>query len=99
MNYILGISLAVAGIAILIWNRSFSAGWLAFNANQAKGFGRLASYLGWDDPNRPFTRFLYRLLTIMLGLFLLAMAVHSIFGVFYVGSAAQPDNTILKVQN
>jgi hypothetical protein len=99
MNYVLGAILATAGLAVLIWNRSFSASWLAFNANQAKHFGGLAKFFGWDDPNRPFTRFLYRLLTIMLGLFLLVMAFHSVFGTVYLGSAAQPTNTILEVQN
>jgi hypothetical protein len=28
----------------------------------------------------------------------LVMALHSFFGTFYVGSAAQPTNTILEVQ-
>jgi hypothetical protein len=98
MNYLLGSVLAIVGLAILIWNKALSARWLAFNARQVGHFGRLASSLGWDDQNRPFTRFLYRLLTIMLGLFLLMMALHSFFGTFYVGSAAQPTNTILEVQ-
>jgi hypothetical protein len=100
MNYLLGIILGAAGLAILIRNRSFSTAWLVFNADQAKSFGRFASFLGWDDPSRPFTRFLYRLLTIMLGLFLLAMALHSIFGTVYVGSAVvQPTDTIFNARD
>jgi hypothetical protein len=98
MNYILGGVLALAGIAVLIWNKSLSERWLAFNAKQVGAFGRLASFFSWDDPNRPFGRFLYRLLTIMLGLFLLLMAFHSFFGAVYIGSAVQPTNTILEVQ-
>jgi hypothetical protein len=51
-------------------------------------FGRLATYLGWDDPNRPFNRILYRVIVIFVGIFVLIMAFHAFFGPIYIGSAA-----------
>jgi hypothetical protein len=99
MNYLLGIVLALSGTAVLVWNKSLSARWRAFNANQVnRGFGRFASFMGWNDPNRPFIVFLYRVLTIMLGLFLWLMAFHSFVGTIYTGSAAQPTAPILEVK-
>jgi hypothetical protein len=98
MNYIFGTILAIIGIAVLIWNKSISARWREFHATQVnRNFGRFARFMRWDDPNRPFIVFLYRLLTIMLGLFLLLMAFHSFFGTIYTGSAAQPTAPLLQV--
>jgi hypothetical protein len=99
MNYVLGGILAIAGAAVLIWNKSLSERWRTFNAGQVNaGFGRFASFMGWSDPNRPFIVFLYRSLTILLGLFLWLMAFHSFFGTIYTGSAAQPTAPMLQEQ-
>jgi hypothetical protein len=99
MNYVLGIILTIAGTAVLIWNKSLSVRWRAFNANQVnRRFGRLGSFMGWNDSNRPFIVFLYRLLTIMLGLFLWLMAFHYFFGTIYTGSAAQPTAPMLQIR-
>ena len=98
MNYLLGTLLAIAGLAVLICNKSLSTRWITFNAEKvSKGFGRFARFLGWDNPNRPFIIFLYRLLTIMLGIFLLIMAFHAAFGTIYTGSAAA-TRSLLQVQ-
>jgi hypothetical protein len=99
MNYVLGSILAIAGTAVLIWNKSLSARWRAFNANQInRGFGRFARFMKWNDPNRPFIVFLYRVLTIMLGLFLWLMAFHSFFGTIYTGSAVEHTAPMLQTQ-
>ena len=84
MNYLFGTVLAIAGVTILIYNKSFAARWRIFNANQFnKSLSNIAKAFRWDNPDRPFVVFLFRLLTIFLGIFLLIVAFHSFFGTIY----------------
>jgi hypothetical protein len=69
MNSFWAFVLAAAGLAVLIWNKSISTRWRVFHTNQLnRGYSRLAHFFGWDNPDRPFAVFLFRLLTILLGL-------------------------------
>jgi hypothetical protein len=100
MNYLLAFVLAVAGLAILIWNRKLSTDFGRFFARRySMTFGRIAHYLGWDDPNKTFNVFLYRSIVFFLGLFLLLMAFHAAFGTIYTGSAAGQTESLLSVPN
>jgi amino acid transporter len=88
--------LTIAGVAVLIWNKSLAARWRTFTTHQqSKVFDRLAHFLGWDNADRPFAVFLYRFMTIFLGVFLLIMAFHSFFGTIYTGSPALEPTTLL----
>lgn len=69
MSYALAFVLALLGLTILFWNKPFAIKMGDFFARRHSGtFGRLATYLGWDDPNRPFNRFLYRVIVIFVGI-------------------------------
>jgi hypothetical protein len=86
MNNFLAFVLAAAGLTVLIWNKSISTRWRVFHTNQLnRGYSRLAHFFGWDNPDRPFAVFLFRSLTILLGLFPLIMAIHFFFGPIYMG--------------
>ena len=88
MNYLLALLLALSGVAILIFNKSFSIRFGRFTADRhGKTFGPLARYLGWDNADSPFNRFLHRFLVIFFGVFLLVMAVHAAVGTIYIGAA------------
>src|SRR5262245_9494770 len=100
MNYFLAFVLAVSGLAVLTWNKTLSIRFGRFTAHRhSVTFGRLAHYLGWDDPNKPFNVFLHRSLVILFGLFLLLMAFHAAFGTIYTGSATLPSGSLLQVPN
>ena len=89
MNYLLAIILAVTGIAILIWNKSLSQRLSIFYSRRFSAtFGKLAHYLGSDDPNKPFNRFIYRGFVLTAGVILLVLAFTAFFGPIYIGSAA-----------
>jgi hypothetical protein len=100
MNYVLGVIFTAAGIATLIWNKSLSKKFGAFYARRfSVAFGKLARFLGWDDPNKPFNRFMYRGFVITGGIILLLFAVGAFLGTNFVGPSAQPGNSLLQVQN
>jgi len=99
MNYFLAFVLAVAGLAVLIWNKRLSGDFGRFMARRySMTFGRLAHSVG-ADPNKPFNVFFYRLLVIFFGAFLLLMAVHAAFGTIYTGSAVPRSDTLLTIPN
>jgi hypothetical protein len=53
MNYILAATLAIVGIAILMWNKLLSEKLGIFYSQRFSAtFGKLAHALGWDDPLR-----------------------------------------------
>jgi hypothetical protein len=100
MNYLLGILLSIAGAVVLLNNKRLSIQLGKFYANRFSAtFGRLAHFLGWDSPNKPFNVFLYRAVVVLFGLFFLIIAFNSFFGTIYLGSAAPHMDTLLQVQN
>jgi hypothetical protein len=100
MNYLLGVLCLIAGALVLLNSKRLSTRLGKFYANRFSAtFGRLAHFLGWDSPNKPFNVFLYRAVVVFFGLFLLIMAFHSFFGTIYLGSAAPHMDTLLQVQN
>ena len=86
MNYFVALAFAAAGISVLVWNKVLSQKLGNFYAHRfAATFGRLASTLGWDNSNRPFSRFLYRGFVITAGVILLVFAVAALMGTNFVG--------------
>jgi hypothetical protein len=97
MNYLLAAIFAVAGIAILIWNKSLSDKLGAFYARRfALQFGRLAHVLGWDDPNKPFNRFMSRGFIITAGTIFLIFAIAALSGTNFFGPPAASLDTLLS---
>jgi hypothetical protein len=43
-------------------------------------FGELAKYLGWDDPNTTFSRFMYRGFVVTAGFVLVVLGIAALFG-------------------
>jgi hypothetical protein len=101
MNYLLAAAFAAIGITLLIWNKPVAEKLGAFYSRRfALTFGKLAHTLHWDDPSRPFNRFMYRGFVITGGIIFLIFAVVAFFGTNFVGpSAAQPANSLLQTQN
>ena len=85
MNYLLATILVAAGLAILIWNKSLSEKLGAFYSQRFNAtFGKFAQVLGWDNPNKPFNKFLYRGVVITAGAILLIFAFAALFGPIYI---------------
>src|SRR6266849_10137619 len=100
MNYLLAAVFAEIGIALLIWNKSLSERFGAFYSRRfVVTFGKLAHTLRWDDPNRPFNRFMYRGFVITGGIVLLIFAFAAFTGTNFVGPSTQPTNSLLQVQH
>ena len=90
MNYLLSAVLGMAGITILVWNKTLSQKFGEFYSPRFSAtFGKLAHYLGWDDPTKPFNRFMYRGFIITAGIILIILALAAFFGPIYIGSAVQ----------
>jgi hypothetical protein len=99
MNYVLAVIFAAGGGALLVWNKPLSERFGVFYAERfSAAFGKLASVLGWDDPRRPFNRFMYRAFVITAGLILLIFAYAALSGTNFVGPPAQPDNSLLEAR-
>ena len=91
--------MAAAGLAVLIWNKSLSEKFGAFYAHRfSLAFGRLAHFLGWDDPNKPFNKFMYRGFVITAAIILLIFAFAALTGTNFVGPSAESTNSLLQVQ-
>ena len=100
MDYLLAAILAIAGFAVLIWNKALSERFGIFYSQRFSAtFGKLVHLLGWDDPKTPFNRFMYRGFVITVGLILLVFAFTAFVGPIYTGSAAQPGESLLQVPN
>lgn len=98
MNYLLSLVFVIGGVVILLKNKSLAVSLGNFTARRHKAtFGRLAHYLGWDNPNKPSNILLHRILIIFCGFFLIILAFHFFFGTVYIGSA-QPTGSLLEVQ-
>jgi hypothetical protein len=97
MNYLLASTLAIAGIAILIWNKLLSEKLGSFYSQRFSAtFGKLAHALGWDDPTTPLNKFMYRGFVITVAIVLLVFAFVAFFGPISTGSAVQPTNSLLQ---
>jgi hypothetical protein len=97
MNYILSIILAVAGIFVLIRNKSASIWLRHFFSIRFKESGGTNTVFGSIDPNKPVNAFTYRMIVIFAAIFMLIMAFHFAFGPIYTGSASQ-NGSILQTQ-
>jgi hypothetical protein len=102
MKYLLVVTFAIAGIVILIWNKSLSQKFGAFYAQRfSLQFGTLAHFLGWDNPSKRFNKFMYRGFVITAAIILLIFAFAAFTGTNFVGpstKATQPSNSLLQVQ-
>jgi hypothetical protein len=97
MNYILAALFAVVGLGLLIWNKTLSDTFSAFYVRRfAVTFGGLGRLLGWDNPNSPFNRFLYRGFVITAGIIFLLFAVAAWTGTNFMGPSPQPTNSLLQ---
>jgi hypothetical protein len=97
MNYLLSALFAVAGVSILIWNKPLSEKFGVFYSRRfASTFGTLAHILGWDDPNRPFNKFMHRGFVLTAGIILLIFALAAFTGTNFAGPSA---NSLLSVPN
>jgi len=100
MNYLLAAVLAVAGFGILIRNKNLSEKLGAFHARRYSAtFGKPAHFLGLDNPNTSFNKFMYRGFVITAGIILLVFAFAAFLGTNFVGPSAQSANSLLQVQN
>ena len=98
-NYLISFIFATAGITILWFNRSLAEKLGVFYSNRfSMTFGKLANLLGWDDPNRPFNRFMYRAFVITAGIIFLIFAIAAFGGTNFVGPSASPVNSLLQAQ-
>jgi hypothetical protein len=94
MNYFLAAILAIAGIAILMWNKVLSEKLGVFYSQRFSAtFGKLAHALGWDDPTTLLNKFMYRGFVITVGIILLVFAFAVFFGPI---STVQPTNSLLQ---
>ena len=85
-NYLLSAVFAIAGIAVLTWNKALAEKLGAFYAHRYSAtFGKLAHFLGLDDPNTPVNRFMYRGFVITMGIILLIFALAAFFGTKFIG--------------
>jgi hypothetical protein len=66
--------------------------------NFSAAFGKLANALGWDDPTRPFNRFMYRGFVITAGLILLIFAFAALSGTKFVGPSDGSNNSLLQAR-
>jgi hypothetical protein len=99
MNYVLAVIFAMAGAALLFWNKPLSERFGAFYAERfSAAFGKLANVLGWDDPRRPFNRLMYRGFVITAGLILLIFAFAALSGTNFVGPSGESDNSLLEAR-
>lgn len=97
MNYFLAAALAIAGIAILIWNRTLAEKLGGFYARRyVATFGNIAHYLGLDNPSSALNRFMYRGFVITAGIILLIFALAALFGTNFVGPSAQSPGSLLQ---
>jgi hypothetical protein len=97
MNYLLSAVLAIAGIGILIRNKTLSEKLGTFYARRYSAtFGKPARVLGLDNPNTPFNKFMYRAFVITAGIILLVFAAAALFGTNFVGPSAQSSNSLLQ---
>jgi hypothetical protein len=91
MNYLLAVILSLIGSAILVWNKPLSQKLGSFYSQRfASTFGPLAHLLTWDDPTRPFNRFLYRSFVVVAGLIFLIFALAALTGTNFVGPSSSP---------
>jgi hypothetical protein len=100
MSYLLATAFAVVGVTLLIWNKSLSDKFGAFYSRQFDvRFGQLANLFAWNDPNRPFNKFMYRGFIITGGIIFLIFALAAASGTNFVGPSDQSVNSLLQVQN
>lgn len=84
MNYLIAFLLAAVGLTILVRNKILATDLTYFfTKHLGITFGPLAHRLGWDNPEKPFNVFFYRFIIILIGLFLLIMALHELVGTIY----------------
>jgi hypothetical protein len=98
-NYLISFFFAVVGIAILLFYRSLSNKLSDFYTQRFNAtFGGLAQIFKWNDPNRPFMRFMYRGFVITAGIIVLVFAVAAFMGTNFVGPSTQTtSNSVLQV--
>jgi hypothetical protein len=100
MNYFLATTFLIVGVALLVWNKPLSEKFGAFYSRRFSiAFGTLARLLAWDDPNKPFNKFMYRGFVITGGILFLVFALAALSGTNFVGPSAQSPDTLLQVQN
>jgi hypothetical protein len=97
MSYLLAATLAIAGIAIIVRNKSLSEKLGSFYSQRFSAtFGKLAHVFGWDDPTSSFNKFMYRGFVITVGIILLVFAIAAFFGPIETESAVQQTNSLLQ---
>ena len=88
MNY-LTVVFVLVGIGILVRNKTLAEKLGSFYAHRFSAtFGGLAHFLGWDDPTRPFNKFMYRSFVITAAIIFLIFAVAAFMGTNFVGPSA-----------
>src|SRR5215472_12730763 len=86
MHYLLSGLFGVTGSAILIWNKQLAEKMGGFYSYRYSAtFGKLATFLRLDNPNTPFSRFMYRGFVITAGIVLLMFAIAAASGTNFVG--------------
>src|ERR1700730_17974647 len=97
MNYLLAVVFGMVWICLLIWNKPLSDKFGKFYARRfASTFGGLAHFLGWDNPDKPFNRFLYRGVVVALAVILLIFAIAALTGTNFVGPSGQEPDYFLQ---
>jgi hypothetical protein len=100
MNYFISFIFAVAGIAVILYNKSLSQKIGAFYSRRFnRSFGALAQILRVEDPNGPLNRFMYRGFVITTGIIFLIFALAALFGTNFVGPSSMPGQSFLQAQN
>jgi hypothetical protein len=86
MNYLLALICLAAGIACLLWYKALSKTYAEFMAKRFKElYGGFATKMKWDNPNT-WQSMRYKLGTIGVGLFFIALAFYLTFGTIHIGS-------------
>ncbi len=90
MNYLFATVLALAGVGILIRNKTLAERLGAFYARRYSAtFGKSARFLGLDNPNTSLNKFMYRGFIITAGIILLIFALAAFMGTNFVGPSAE----------
>ena len=86
MNYLLAVVFSFVGIGILFWNKTLADKLGAFYSRRySETFGKSAQFLGLNNPNILFNKFMYRGFVITAGIILLVFAFAAFFGINFFG--------------
>lgn len=98
MNTIISITFAIAGILFLVYYRTIARCLSTFFAKRFhESYGDYATERGWDNPNSAYNKWFYTAAALFLGIFLLIVAFHELFGTIHLGTAAQQEESALQV--